>query len=173
MPFSYEAHGASRAETKVAGFVVDHNRVLLGKGDDVFARAKTAVREWQMFNFGWIELHPQMQAIETGKSVSVCANFGLLWALVGCRIVYVIDENENGKSRFGFAYGTLLEHIECGEERFLVEWNHSDDSVYYDLYAFSHPQHPLVKLARPVARFGQRQFALASMAAMKRAVLES
>jgi alpha-ketoglutarate-dependent taurine dioxygenase len=40
--------------------------------------------------------------------------------------------------RFAFAYGTLAEHAESGEERFQVEWR-EDDSVWYDILAFSRP----------------------------------
>lgn len=60
--------------------------------------------------------------------------------------------------------------IECGEERFLVEWNHDDDSVFYDLFAFSKPQHPLAKLGFPFTRLGQKQFIKDSKAAMQAAV---
>ena len=48
--------------------------------------------------------------------------------------------------RFGFGYGTLPGHAERGEERFSVEWNREDGCVYYDVFAFSHPKHPLAWL---------------------------
>ena len=41
--------------------------------------------------------------------------------------------------RFGFAYGTLREHAESGEERFTVEWSRDDDRVWYDILAFFAP----------------------------------
>jgi uncharacterized protein (UPF0548 family) len=83
--------------------------------------------------------------------------------------VYVIDEREP-VTKFGFAYGTLPNHVECGEERFTIEWHKTtDNSVWYDIYAFSHPQHPLVKLGRPVARRLQKRFARESLAIMLRA----
>ena len=78
-------------------------------------------------------------------------------------VVYVIDEPR----RFGFAYGTLPDHVERGEERFLIEWNANDNSVWYDILAFSRPQHPLVKLSSPLARKLQKQFARESLARMK------
>ncbi|HVS00766.1 MAG TPA: DUF1990 domain-containing protein [Thermoanaerobaculia bacterium] len=61
--------------------------------------------------------------------------------------------------RYGFAYGTLTGHGERGEERFTVEWNREDDSVWYELYAFSRPAHWLVKLGYPVTRWYQKRFA--------------
>ena len=81
------------------------------------------------------------------------------------RIVYVIDE----ETRFGFAYGTLPHHVEAGEERFLVGWDREDDTVWYDILAFSRPANLLVRLGNPVARRLQRRFARDSLQAMKRA----
>ena len=72
--------------------------------------------------------------------------------------------------RFGFAYGTLPGHAERGEERFLVEWSHEDDSVFYDVLAFSRPNHLLAWLGYPFARILQRRFARDSKEAMKEAV---
>jgi uncharacterized protein (UPF0548 family) len=73
-------------------------------------------------------------------------------------------------ARFGFAYGTLPHHVERGEERFCVEWRHADDSVWYDILAFSRPHHPLLIPGYPVARIVQRRFARDSKRAMLRAV---
>ena len=77
-------------------------------------------------------------------------------------VVYVVDESR----RFGFAYGTLPDHVECGEERFLIEWQ-LDDSVWYDIFAFSRPQHPLVRLSKPLARRLQKQFARDSLSKIR------
>ena len=72
--------------------------------------------------------------------------------------------------RTGFAYGTLPAHAEIGEERFAVEWQLADDSVWYDLYAFSRPGHLLARLGYPIARRLQRRFARESKQAMLDAV---
>jgi uncharacterized protein (UPF0548 family) len=82
------------------------------------------------------------------------------------RIVYVIDE----PNRFGFAYGTLTDHVESGEERFSVELDQTTGEVWYDLFAFSRPAHPLAKLGLPVSRYLQKSFTADSLAAMKRAI---
>jgi len=71
--------------------------------------------------------------------------------------------------RFGFAYGTLADHMESGEERFTVEWRRDDDSVWYDLLAFSRPRHPLARLGLRLSRALQRRFARDSLRAMARA----
>ena len=88
-----------------------------------------------------------------------------------CRIVYVVDD-EGPVQRFGFAYGTLPEHAESGEERFTVEWHEADDAVWYDIVAFSRPQQLLTRLAYALVRRLQKRFARDSAAAMRRAVVE-
>jgi uncharacterized protein (UPF0548 family) len=118
-----------------------------------------------MFAFSWLSLRPQGAPIEPGTTVAVVSSQFGFWALSASRIVYVIDES----GRYGFAYGTLPTHAEIGEERFTVELNSSDESVWYDIFAFSRPR-PLVRLANPVARRLQKRFARDSMAAMRRAV---
>jgi uncharacterized protein (UPF0548 family) len=96
--------------------------------------------------------------------------FGLWW-LNACQIVYIVDEDGPVK-RFGFAYGTLPEHAESGEERFTVEWHEQDDAVWYDILAFSRPQQFLARLGYPFARRLQKRFARDSASAMLRAVDE-
>jgi uncharacterized protein (UPF0548 family) len=73
-------------------------------------------------------------------------------------------------ARFGFAYGTLPGHAESGEERFLVEWDRTDDAVRYDVLAFSRSRHPLARLSYPLTCRTQRRFARDSAVAMLRAV---
>jgi uncharacterized protein (UPF0548 family) len=82
----------------------------------------------------------------------------------------VIDEKQNGKAQFGFAYGTLPDHVERGEERFTVEWRKDeDDSVWYEIYAFSRPKHPLARIGCPIARMLQKRFVRDSLAVMRSA----
>jgi uncharacterized protein (UPF0548 family) len=134
----------------------------------MFERASQAMRRWQMFNFGWIQLCWPDAPIETGATVVVLASLPLLWSLNACRVVYTIDD-DGPIQRFGFAYGTLPLHEERGEERFVIEWSHHDDSVWYDILAFSRPSSLMAKLGYPVARLLQKRFASASKRAMLRA----
>jgi uncharacterized protein (UPF0548 family) len=168
MPFSYPDVGATSGSPP-AGYKVDHNRVRLGAGSDVFGRAVEAVKRWEMFNLGWIKLCWPQAPIETGSTVAVLASLYGLWSLNTCRIVYVVDQ-EGPVRRHGFAYGTLPMHEERGEERFLVEWNREDNSVWYDILAFSRPNSLLAKLGYPAARLLQKRFASASKRAMLRAI---
>ncbi len=123
-------------------------------------RAVEALKNWRQFDLGWVTIVPRGVAIEVGATVAVKARAFGTWSLSASRVVYVIDEPR----RFGFAYGTLPDHVECGEERFLIEWL-ADDSVWYDILAFSRPRHPLVRLSSPLARLLQKRFARESILA--------
>ena len=107
--------------------------------------------------------------IQTGEVVAVIAmNLGLWW-LNACRIVYVVDET-GPIQRYGFAYGTLPDHAEKGEERFLVEWDRASGEVWYDILAFSRPHLLLTWLGYPYIRRVQKRFGRESAAAMLKAV---
>ena len=110
------------------GYACDHNRVKLGEGHGTFARAVDAVRRWEMFNVGWVTLCWPTTPIEPGRIVAILVPLAGLWSLSACRIVYTIDDRGE-VNRFGFAYGTLDDHMETGEERFSVEFRREDDSV--------------------------------------------
>ncbi|HJQ99099.1 MAG TPA: DUF1990 domain-containing protein [Candidatus Polarisedimenticolaceae bacterium] len=157
LDFTYPEVGATNA-TPPAGFTVDHNRIQLGTGEATYARAVEALKKWRQFELGWVTIVPRGVAVEVGATVAVRARAYGTWSLSASRVVYVIDESR----RFGFAYGTLPDHVECGEERFLVEWL-EDDSVWYDIFAFSKPRHPLVRLTSPLARVLQKRFARESL----------
>ena len=92
-----------------------------------------------------------------------------LWWLNACRIVYVVDES-GPIHKFGFAYGTLPGHVESGEERFLIEWHRGENSVWYDILAFSRPNHFLTRLGYPMVRRTQKRFGRDSAASMLKAV---
>lgn len=161
LPFSYTEVGATRDDREPAGFNHDHNRQHLGIGAETFVRACDAIRAWRMFPapLAWIE--PLPIPIRDGEQAGVVVRALGLWWLNAARIVYVIDDPR----RFGFAYGTLPGHVESGEERFLVE-HLADDSVWYDLRAFSRPRLWLVRAGKPLARVLQRRFGRLSKAAM-------
>jgi uncharacterized protein (UPF0548 family) len=163
--FSYPEVGESRV-TPPPGYNIDHNRMMVGHGPDDFERAKNAVRQWKMFEVPGLELCYPDTPIEVGRDVAPLAYHLGFYSLNACRIVYVIDE----PTRFGFAYGTLTEHVETGEERFTVELHPGSGEVWYDILAFSRPAHLLVKLNYFYGRYKQRQFAGASKEAMRRAI---
>jgi uncharacterized protein (UPF0548 family) len=163
--FTYSAVGATNA-TPPPGFIVDHNRIQLGRGVQAYKRAVSALKQWQQFDLGWVSIVPKSVPIEVGATVAVKARAFGTWVLNATRIVYLVNET-NAIERFGFAYGTLADHVECGEERFIIEFHKEDDSAWYDILAFSKPQHPLVKVSYPLARKLQKRFARDSMEHMR------
>jgi uncharacterized protein (UPF0548 family) len=166
--FTYTAVGAT-AGRPPTGYVVDHTRIKLGEGEEVFTRAKDALRRWDQFRLGWVEAWPPETPIRTGEVVAVVARRLGLWWLGACRVVYVVDE-PGSVGRYGFAYGTLPDHAGSGEERFLVEWDRASGEVWYDILAFSRPQWILARLGYRYMRRFQKRFGSESAAAMVRAV---
>lgn len=169
-PFSYGEVGATQNDNAPNGYTLDRNRVQVGSGSETFERAVKAVRSWKMFDLSWTKLYFDNTPIEVGQTVAVLIKHFGFWSLNTSQIVYVVDETTDTIEKFGFAYGTLTEHGERGEERFSVEYHKRDESVWYDLYAFSQPNHFLAKLGYPASRYLQKQFAIESKAAMQRAV---
>jgi uncharacterized protein (UPF0548 family) len=163
-PLTYPEQGATR-RTLPAGYRHDHSRIRLGAGAAAFTQAAEALRHWRTFALGWARLIPDDAPIDEGTTVAVVAHHFGFWSMSACRIVYVLEEPR----RFGFAYGTLPAHVERGEERFMVEWC-TDDSVWYDILAFSRPNHWLVRLGYPITRLLQKRFARDSLRVMQAAV---
>jgi uncharacterized protein (UPF0548 family) len=167
-PLSYAAVGATRDEVPPAGYVVDHRRTCLGRGEAVFRLACACLRRWEMFQLGWLAPCWPHTPLAPGSVVATLVYLAGTWWLNPCRIVYVEEASEQ-VPRFRFAYGTLRDHAEEGEERFTVEWL-DDDSVWYDLYAFSRPRHWLARLGYPAVRWLQKRAGRQSMRAMSRTV---
>ena len=139
-------------------FDFDDNRILLGETPVVFEKAKEVISSWQMFPRGWTSIYPENAPIQADQQVVVIFHhMGLRWLNVN-KIIYTIDEPK----RFGFAYGTMPGHVECGEELFLLEIDEAG-RVWYRIKAFSRPAHWLIKLAYPYARRMQRRFVKTSM----------
>ncbi len=161
LPFSYPAVEHTRSDAPLPGFDNDFNTQVMGQGDAAWEAAKEAIRRWKMFPGGWAYVTPQPLPIRKGEVVAMAARVLGIWWLNSCRIVYVID-NEH---QFGFAYGTLPGHVECGEELFMVE-KLADGSVRYVLKAFSKPRHWMARLGYPLARVYQKRFVRESKAAM-------
>ncbi len=168
LDFSCSAVGAT-AKNPPPGYVVDHTRITLGNGERVFNAAKAALQRWEQFQLGWLEAYSSQTPIQPGEVVAVIAHVAGFWWLNACRIVYVLDEHVP-IHRFGFAYGTLPGHLESGEERFLLEWDQNEGSVWYDIFAFSRPNHLLAKIGYPIVRRMQRRFGRESATAMRRCV---
>jgi uncharacterized protein (UPF0548 family) len=161
----------TRGQPPAVGYDVDRYAVQLGSGKPTYERAVAAVRGLRMWDFNWVQICWPTTPIEVGSVLATLTRQLAVWSLNACRIVYLIHE-EGPTHRFGFAYGTLEGHIECGEERFTVLWRMEDDSVWYEILAFSRPAHWLMRLAYPYVRRVQRRFGADSLRAIARAVAQ-
>ena len=168
--FTYQAVGATAGVTPV-GYILDHARIKLGRGEAVYERAKAALQGWDQFRIGWVEIDPVDAQIQAGELVAVVARKLFLWWSNACRLIYVIDESDPVR-RFGFGYGTLPDHAGSGEERFLIEWDRASDEVHYDILAFSKPHQFLTRLGYPYMRRSQKRFGRESTALMVKLVSE-
>jgi uncharacterized protein (UPF0548 family) len=164
---TYSEVGATRDPTLPSGYTYDWYRVDLGAG--AFDRGRDGLRTWQAHLGAGVDVFPAKAPIAVDTDVIVSARAGPAHALAPCRVVYVIDEPD----RFGFAYGTLPGHPECGEEAFIVERD-AEDHATFSIIAFSKPAALLARLGKPVARSIQRRTTRAYLDALNRyAVNES
>jgi uncharacterized protein (UPF0548 family) len=149
---TYSEHGATLSGNGLpAGYHHDRYDIGLGTGRGVFERAVDGLRSWQAHHLPGVSVYPPQAEIETGNTVLVCLGKGV--AIVApCRIVAVVEKAD----RWGFAYGTLPGHPERGEEAFVISLS-SDDSVHFDITAFSRPADRLVRLAGPLGRAVQQK----------------
>lgn len=168
-PFTYDAVGCVSRETP-SGFKRDDARFLLGTDEDTWLAARAAIQAWAMFPAEMATMVRLSDKIETGTVVAVvCPSLGT-WAISPARILSTEDSSVGDVHRFGFTYGTLPGHIECGEELFCVEWNTATDEVSYRIAAVSRPMHILCWLAYPYTRMMQAKFRRLSGQSMQRFV---
>lgn len=141
----------------------DKNQVLLGSGSEVWAAAKQAMKQWAMFPDGWAKIYYQNPTFKKGDIVVMNARVFGIWWLNAARILTVLDDDNH----FGFAYGTLPNHVEMGEEVFQILMNEHGE-VYYSITAFSRPRFWAVRWTYPLSRYFQKKFVKDSLQKMKK-----
>jgi len=160
-PFSYTQVGATQntlPSTLSRIYNIDRYEAVVGQGQACFQAAKQALQGWIHFDLGWVNIQAPPPTI--GLVVPVVVQVLGLWTLNYCKVIYLLDEPR----KWGFAYGTLDEHGEMGEERFLIYHCPENNDVRYEILAFSKPKHWLAKLGYPLSRKLQRKFAVESLA---------
>jgi uncharacterized protein (UPF0548 family) len=167
LPLSYDQVGLAKQSPH--GFKLDQASAVIGHGAQAFDRAKIALGQWRHFNLGWVELWPRDAAIEPGTVVAVLVRHWGFWSLNGCRVVYSIGNMQTGAS-FGFAYGTLTNHAEMGEEIFELSFTPETGEVIYKIRAVSKPRAVLARIGYPITRVLQERFRRDSIGAMQRAL---
>src|SRR6188768_3076153 len=76
------------------------------------AQCMAALRDWMGRSL------PSRRVNRVGHGGRRAHSTSGFWSLNGCRVLYHLD---GGDTRFGFAYGTLTNHAEAGEELFALE----------------------------------------------------
>ena len=165
LQLSYQPVGLALAAN--ASFDSDETIVALGSGAAIYERAKTALQHWTQFDLGWVELYPRHAPTDTGSVVAVLIRHFGFWSLNGCRVVYGV--NNDAGTEFGYAYGTLGNHGECGEELFKVSMNPESGEVSYTIRAASRPRAALARAGYPLVRHLQARFRRDSARVMQRA----
>jgi uncharacterized protein (UPF0548 family) len=166
LPLSYSPIGL--LTTAIAGDRLDEATVAIGHGTADFARARAALIAWKQFDIGWVETFPRHAPVAVGTVVAVLIRHLGFWSLNGCRVLYRVGD-EADETRFGFAYGTLTNHAESGEELFEVFIDPQTADVFYRIRATSSPQATLARVGQPIVRAFQARFRSHSALAMERA----
>jgi uncharacterized protein (UPF0548 family) len=170
LPLSYKQVGL--AQGSPVGYDIDETLVTIGRGDAAFERAKAALAAWRHYEFNWVEVSPPGASIDSGSVVAVLVRHLGFWSLNGCRVLYGVGDRAVGPN-FGFAYGTLTNHAEEGEEIFEVSLRPETHDVIYRIRAASRPRAALARVGYPIARVLQARFRKDSAQAMRRAVDQS
>jgi uncharacterized protein (UPF0548 family) len=164
LPLSYEPVGL--VGSKPDAHRIDELTAIIGHGTADFDRARTALSAWRHFDIGWVELFPPRAPVAVGTVVAVLIRHLGFWSLNGCRVVYTLGSGADD-GRFGFAYGTLTNHAEAGEELFEVSLHPETQDVVYRIRATSWPQAMLAWMGQPIVRVLQARFRSHSAAAME------
>ena len=164
---TYAEVGAT-ASTLPTGYRHDRYEATLGVGSETYEQAIVALRHWKMHRTSGFDVFPEDAGLTNGATVLILSRLGALRLVIPCRVVYMLEDD----TRFGFAYGTLPGHPECGEEAFEVE-RRPDDSVVFTITAFSRPHDPLARLGGPITRWVQVRATRSYLRAMTRIVAEN
>jgi uncharacterized protein (UPF0548 family) len=150
--------------TLPAGLAHDCSRTQLGRGPKVFQGAVRAFQQWRQFDLHWVRVANPSARIEVGQIIAVEVHTLGLWSLNLSQIVGVTSDAH----AFGFIYKTTPQHVEEGEERFLLTIDQNTGAVQYELEAVSRPRHWFAKLGYPIARGFQHRFARDSRRVFKK-----
>ncbi len=124
-PITYD-HVGSTVEPDLWPLRTSHSRsVTVGHGQAMFEAACDGLRHWECHRGIGAFVFPDAAPLTLGATLLVTLQLGPVSVIVPDRIVAVVDDTiqttEGTHRRFGFAYGTIEGHQECGEESYLVE----------------------------------------------------
>ncbi|PHI21406.1 DUF1990 domain-containing protein [Lewinellaceae bacterium SD302] len=162
LPLSYKEVGRADSTVFPLGYDHDRNERELGRGEAAFKAVRSAIQAYDHFPRSWAFARPLTLIPPTaGQDVAVAFQQLGLWWLNGSRVIEVIDQ----PGFYGFSYGTLISHVERGEELFYVRMD-ENGRVFYGINAYSLPRFWGAKLLKPYARWQQRRFVNDSISRM-------
>ena len=161
---TYEPVGISALAEPPKGYRLEQWSRSLGRGDEVFERAGDALRHWRVHEGAGLVVEAGGPPA-VGVVVAMAAPLPVGFVEVVCCVVDVIDSHD----RFGFAYGTLSNHPEQGEESFMVARS-ADGAVNFEIVAVSRHRQLLARAFPPVAKRLQVAATNRYFAAMQTAV---
>ncbi|XP_021841942.1 UPF0548 protein At2g17695 [Spinacia oleracea] len=141
------------------GFLLNHARVQIGSGQEIYEKGKNALQNWRHFQMNWTFVE-STTPIKSGVKFCVCVKEFLPWLMMPLQVVYVNESKRSGKTKasFSFGSGTLQAHLLAGEERFSVELD-DNNQVWYEILSFSKPAHFLSFMGYPYVQLRQKYFA--------------
>jgi uncharacterized protein (UPF0548 family) len=147
---TYSEIGATRDGNLPPGYRHVRGRARIGRGEQVYAAAVHALGSFDMQRGAGLKVRTELAMAAEGATLAFGFGAGplRLWAPV--RVVWLVNE----PLRYGYGYGTLPGHPEAGEEGFLVCLG-SDETVWFEVRAFSRPALWFVRAAEPLAALVQ------------------
>jgi len=124
--------------------------VVLGRGEDAWTYASTAVLEWGVKTRSGFHVEPGGRVV-VGAEHELKARLGPIVVTEPVAVVAVVGD----AARCGFAYGTLPGHPVSGEEAFVVHRDH-DGTVFLTLRSLTRPGSGWWRPAFPALLVAQR-----------------
>lgn len=148
---SYSPSNVTRDGVVPEDFMSKSWTMSVGQGRNDFNNACEAMRKWKGYDAARIIREPAEPDLQLNNTLILAIPaLGLFHVTAMCEILEVVDE----ENRFGFAYGTLDHHPECGEERFIIEL-HEDESVTFTVDAIYKHGAMGIKVVTPLATYLQ------------------
>jgi uncharacterized protein (UPF0548 family) len=147
---TYSAIGATNDGVFPSGYRHVRGRARIGRGEQVYAAAVHALGSFDMQRGSGLKAKTDAAMAAVGVEVEFGFGAGPLRMWAPVRVVWLVNE----PLRYGYGYGTLPGHPEDGEEGFLVSLA-PDETVWFEVRAFSRPARWFVRLAGPLAALVQ------------------
>ena len=163
---TYAEHGATLSGVMPSGFRHDRYEIQLPNREDAFERGVEGLRQWAAHRGAGLTVAPSDPPVGAA-TLAIAAPAGPITAVAVCRVIKVVLESD----QFGFAYGTLPGHPECGEEAFTVE--RFAGGTVFRIVAFSRPAETLARMGGPITRWVQKGTSRRYLAALSAFVRSS